>query len=375
MTIRGKSAGIIAAAILVAAAYWGWTYFFKEDPDQGLISGNGRIEATEIDIAAKLAGRIERILVDEGDFVRRGDVLAIMQTDTLVAQLREAQAQYMQARTSEASARAQIVQRESDRTAAEAVAAQRRSELDQAQRRLARSANLSRQNAISRQDFDDDETKMHGTRAALAAAEAQVAVADAAIRTAMAEAEGAKAMIAAAEATVARIQADIDDSTLTAPRSGRIQYRIAHEGEVLPAGGKLLNLVDLADVYMTFFLPEQAVGRVAIGSEVRLVLDAAPQYVIPARASYVSSTAQFTPKTVETQVERQKLMFRVKARIEPALLEKHIRQVKTGLPGVAWVQIEPDAAWPKRLALSDGHSAAAAGAGMETGEETSREAP
>jgi HlyD family secretion protein len=73
--------------------------------------------------------------------------------------------------------------------------------------------------------------------------------------------------------------------------------------------------------------------------------------VIPARISFVASTAQFTPKTVETASERQKLMFRVKARIDRELLLKHLKQVKTGLPGVAWIKLDPQAAWPAELAL------------------------
>jgi HlyD family secretion protein len=78
-------------------------------------------------------------------------------------------------------------------------------------------------------------------------------------------------------------------------------------------------------------------------------LDAAPQYVIPAKASFVADVAQFTPKTVETEEERQKLMFRIKAQIPPDLLRKHIQQVKTGLPGMAYVKLDPEAEWPKRL--------------------------
>ena len=87
----------------------------------------------------------------------------------------------------------------------------------------------------------------------------------------------------------------------------------------------------------------------ALGTEVRIVLDAAPQFVIPAEVSFVSSTAQFTPKTVETASERQKLMFRVKARIAPELLQKHLEQVKTGLPGEAWIKLDPHSAWPAHL--------------------------
>jgi HlyD family secretion protein len=102
---------------------------------------------------------------------------------------------------------------------------------------------------------------------------------------------------------------------------------------------------------MTFFLPETVAGRVALGSEVRLVLDAAPQFVIPAKVSFVASTAQFTPKTVETASERQKLMFRVRAQIDPALLQRHLAQVKTGLPGVAWLKLDANTPWPAQLTV------------------------
>ena len=102
---------------------------------------------------------------------------------------------------------------------------------------------------------------------------------------------------------------------------------------------------------MTFFLPETVVGRIALGSEVRIVLDAATQYMIPARVSYVASTAQLTPKIVETASERQKLMFRVKAQIDRELLQKHLRRVKTGLPGMAWLKLDAQEPWPANLAI------------------------
>jgi nitroreductase len=129
-------------------------------------------------------------------------------------------------------------------------------------------------------------------------------------------------------------------------RDGRVQFRVVQPGEVVGAGARVLQLADLTDVYMTFFLPETVAGRVALGSEVRIVLDAAPNFVIPASVSFVASTAQFTPKTVETASERQKLMFRVRAQIPKELLVRHREQVKTGLPGVAWLRIDPNAMAP-----------------------------
>ncbi len=159
----------------------------------------------------------------------------------------------------------------------------------------------------------------------------------------------AQSAIEAAQATVERIKADLEDSVLKAPRAGRVQYRLAEPGEVLAAGGKVVSMLDLSDVYMTVFLPETTAGRLAIGAQARLVLDVAPQYVIPAKVSFVAAEAQFTPKTVETAAERQKLVFRVKAQIDPELLRKYRTRVKAGLPGVAYVQVDPNAQWPPNL--------------------------
>lgn len=339
---------LILACVGIAA----WFYLKPDSGNPAILRGNGRIEATEIDIATKLAGRLEEVLVNEGDFVSEGQVLAKIQVVSLKAQLAEAQAQQRQAVSSVATAEAQVVARQSDKLAAEAAVNQRDSELVAAKQRLDRSENLSEGGAVAKQILDDDRAKANSAAAALSAAKAQVAAVEAAVKAAEAEVSGAKSMVEAALASIARIESDIDDCTLRSPRNGRVQYRIAQVGEVLGVGGKVLNLVDLADVYMTFFLPETVAGRVAIGSEVRLVIDAAPGRVIPAEVSYVASVAQFTPKTVETESERQKLMFRVKARIDPSLLQKHIQQVKTGLPGMAYLNIGDASEWPANLSVN-----------------------
>ncbi|MFZ5536606.1 MAG: HlyD family secretion protein [Pseudomonadota bacterium] len=347
-----KNLLLATVAIFIGLVGWGaWTLTRSSGPGEGFVSGNGRIEATEIDVATKYAGRVVDIFAQEGDFVKAGQVLAQMQIDVLKAQRDEARAQQQQAINAMAIAEAQVRMRESDLAAAQAVVAQRESDLDNAKRRLARSQTLSREGAVSIQQLDDDQAAVHNAETALAAAKAQVAAAQAAIAAARAQVTGARSAVAASAATIARIEADIADSQLKAPRDGRVQYRVAQPGEVLGAGGKVLNMIDLSDVYMTFFLPETVAGKVALGSEVRIVLDAAPSYVIPARVSFVASVAQFTPKTVETASERQKLMFRVKARIDPELLKKHLKQVKTGLPGVAWLKLDAQAQWPQHLTV------------------------
>jgi len=351
-TSTKKNLLLAAVAIFIGLVGWGaWTLTRPNGPGEGFVSGNGRIEATEIDLATKYAGRVVDIFAQEGDFVTAGQVLAQMQIDVLNAQRDEARAQQQQAINAVASAEAQVKVRESDLAVAQAVVVQRESDLDNAKRRLSRSQTLSREGAASIQQLDDDQAAVRNAEAALAAAKAQAAAVQSAITAAKAQVTGARSTVAALSATIARVEADIADSQLKAPLDGRVQYRIAQPGEVLGGGGKVLNMVDLSDVYMTFFLPETVAGKVALGSEVHIVLDAAPAYVIPAKVSFVASVAQFTPKTVETAVERQKLMFRIKARIDPELLKKHLKQVKTGLPGVAWLKLDAQAEWPQHLSV------------------------
>ena len=141
-------AAAIAAVVVVIAVVL-WIALKPSGPGAGFVSGNGRIEATEIDIATKLPGRVQNVMVNEGDFVQAGQPLAQMQIDVLDAQRDEARAQSQRAISAVASANAQVAARESDTAAAKAVVTQRESELDAAQRRLARSKSLSESHSMS----------------------------------------------------------------------------------------------------------------------------------------------------------------------------------------------------------------------------------
>ncbi|MDW5377934.1 HlyD family efflux transporter periplasmic adaptor subunit [Halomonas sp. HP20-15] len=343
---------LLFVVLLAAIGLVAWYELRPSGLGDAIASGNGRMEATEIDIATKLSGRVAEILVDEGDFVAPGQLLARMDTRTLDAQLRQAQAELQRMHNALQTALAQVAQNESTKAAAEAVVLQRRAELTAARKRYERSNTLVQRNAISRQQLDDDRAAMQSAEAALAASRAQVSAAEAAIVAARSQVVEAQSAIDAADASVAKVQADLDDSQLHADRLARVQYRVAEPGEVLASGGKVLNLIDLTDVYMTFFLPTSQAGRVALGDDVHLVLDAAPEYVIPARVSFVANAAQFTPKTVETASEREKLMFRIRARIDPQLLLEHLEQVKTGLPGMAYLKLDSKAEWPDFLQVN-----------------------
>ncbi|WP_119154592.1 HlyD family secretion protein [Caldimonas tepidiphila] len=344
LTAAAVTAGLAALAVA-------WQRAAPDGLPPGIAGGNGRLEATTIDIAAKAGGRVQAVRVREGDFVQAGEEVARIDTLALAAQLRGAEAQARQARSAQATDAALARQREQSAQTARALAAQRESELALAEKELRRTADLVARNFIAPQQLDAAQARVQGARAALSAARSQVLEAEAAIATARAQAQEGGAAIEAALANVERLQTEIADALLVAPRAGRVQLRLVNEGEVVGGGARIVSLVDLSDVTMSFYLPETAAGRVAIGSEARLVLDAAPELVIPARIDFVASVAQFTPKTVETQSERQKMVFKVRARIDPALLARHREQVKTGLPGMAYVRIA-DVEWPRHLQVA-----------------------
>lgn len=339
----------VVAAAVAAGGYYFWRYYDASALPEGIVAGNGRIEAVEIDISTRTPGRIKEILAAEGAFVEEGQILARMDTAQMEAQRRQLEAQLKRATIGIETAHALVRQRTSEEAAAQAVVAQRMAQLDAVGSKLIRSEQLASSGNLSQQVLDNDRAASLEATAALNAARAQLAATDAGISAAQAQVVDAEAAVDAAKAAIESIEADINDAVLAAPRTGRVQYRVAQPGEVLAGGGRVLNLVDVGDVYMTFFLPTAQAGRIAMGTEVRILLDAAPQYVIPAKVSFVSDVAQFTPKTVETEEERQKLMFRVKAQISPELLRKYIQYVKTGLPGVAYIKLDSAAEWPSTL--------------------------
>ncbi|MAL39560.1 MULTISPECIES: efflux RND transporter periplasmic adaptor subunit [Thalassospira] len=311
---------LIVLVVIVAVAGGGFAYWKSQQSElpDFIASGNGRIEAEEIRVATKYAGRVDEVLVDEGDTVSAGQVLARMDTAELMA--------------SQARARAEVAGAEQGIAEAEALIIQRQSELSFAQQQLARANELVKNNNISREQVDQRRADRDVAQAALSAAQAKLV--------------SAQRNVEATEAELRRIQVQIDDSVLKAPRDGRVQYRLAEPGEVLSGGGPVITMIDLSDVYMNVFLPTRQAGLAFVGNEARIMLDAAPGFVIPAKVSFVADDAQFTPREVETRSERDKLMFRVKVRIDRELLAEHIKRVKTGLPGEAYIMLADHQDWP-----------------------------
>ncbi|WP_448046376.1 HlyD family secretion protein [Bradyrhizobium liaoningense] len=319
-----NKAALLIFILLVAAGAGGVWYWWQSQQGklpEGLVSGNGRIESNQVDIAAKSAGRVREVLAQEGDLVMVGQVLARIDTTELQAQ----RAKYA----------ADVASEEASMLEAKATVAQRQAELTLKQTSLRRALTLVGTGAVSQQARDEAQSEHDSARAVLEAAQKTVTARE--------------MSIAAAKALVDQIDAQIADAILVAPVRGRVLYRLANPGEVVSAGGKVLTIVNLSEIYMEIYLPSEQVTRIPIGSQARIQFDGA-DFAVPAKVSFVSPEAQFTPKQVETRSERDKLMFRVKLRMPPSLLERHLDQVKTGTRGTGYVRLDPNPPnWPDFL--------------------------
>ncbi len=290
----------------------------------GIVKTNGRIEATQVDISAKYAGRLADFSVEEGSTVKVGQVVGRVASPEYEAELKAAQSE--------------VDRTKQTLTQAEAEIASRQSTLEFAKSEFERGSELIKTGAITQKDQDQRRRNYES--------------ADAAVKATSAQRDQALSAIRKAQAEVERIQSILQDLVLVSPRTGRVQYLLLHSGEMVAAGAPVLTVLDLTDVYMTIFLPAADVAKLEVGSEARIVLDAAPQYVIPATVSFVAADAQFTPKTVETKDEREKLMFRVKLKIDQMLLMEHFSKVKTGVRGMGIVRTNSQTPWPEDLQVT-----------------------
>jgi HlyD family secretion protein len=313
-----------ALLIVVLGAGGGGYYIWKQTHPPlpvGISFGNGRIEADEIDIATKYASRVAELMVDIGDMVTPGQVVARMDTQDIEQSLSKSEAQAQQAHRAVDEAQANLTQQGTQKVLAD-------QEMD-------RTRQLLKNGWTTQEIADQRKQQLDAAVAAYNAAQARVLVALHALEAAQHDAGFYKVQIA--------------DNTLVAPKAGRIQYRLANIGEVLSAGGKVFTMLDFSYVYMDFYLPTAEAGRVKVGADARIVLDAYPDHPIPAKVSFSASQAQFTPKTVETKTERDKLMFRIRVRIDQERLLAHSNAIRSGLPGVTYVRWDPKVGWPKNL--------------------------
>ncbi|WP_321938330.1 HlyD family secretion protein [Paraburkholderia sp. J8-2] len=321
-----KKLGWTLAAIAIVAvigAAVGWQRNQGRGLPDNVAHANGRLELARVDVAVKYGGRIVDLPVHEGDVLAAGDVVAREDSAELRAQLAAAKAARERAAGAAMRAAAQL----------DASGAQVRL----AQLEAAQAVKLFEAAQISAVERDRRRLALEGAQAGESAA-----------RAARAEAGSA---IAEAEAQIARLQVVLDDTTVRAPLAGRVEYRVVEAGTVLPAGGRVVSMLNPDDIYFTIFLPGPQAGKLAIGADARIVLDAYPGEPIAARIGYVSDDAQFTPKYVETDSERAKLMYRVKLQLPLDVARKLASRLKGGMTGEGYVRVDPSRPWPEVLAV------------------------
>ncbi len=379
---------IILAAAAAVYAYWG---FGKKPGDRILVSGN--IELNEVNIAFKTGGKLVERDADEGDPVKKGQVLARLDRDQLLAQreaqnaaLQSAQAQLAQAQTAvdwqKATLTADLEQRRADLAATEArlqelqhgsrpqelqdaraavEAAQ--SEFDRAQRDWDRAQTLHKNDDISTSQYDQYRSRWQSSDAALKQAKERLALVEAGPRSEVVEAQSAqvqrarasikvgeanslelkrreqeiatrRAEIERAKATLALIDSQLADTVAASPVDGVVLVKAADPGEVLAAGSTVLTVGDIDHPWLRGYVNETDLGKVKIGSRVRVTTDSYPGKVYNGRISFISSEAEFTPKQIQTEQERVKLVYRVKIEVE-----NPNRELKSNMPADAEIEL------------------------------------
>lgn len=388
-----KSYYILIALILAVAVAFAVYMNYKRTADttpEGFASSNGRLQLQNIDVASLRAGRVSQVLVHEGDLVEKGTPLVTLSSEELDTQLqgaeaaksqaegRKSQAQAAKARAEGAVTRAMGTKKRAEggyaRTQggvnqADAVIAAKKAQLQIALDNLNNTKALRKDNLVSIAELQQREQAYQAAKAevlAAQAAKAQAAAGGTEAQAGIAEAQSgiaeAKAAVAEAQAGINQAQAGINqaqsqinrvksiqsDMYVRAPQAGRVEYRIVEVGNVIAPGSKVVTLVDPNDVYLEIFLPTDSSNQVQIGSPARIVLDGI-KAVLPAKVSFVANQSQFTPKSVETKNEREKMMYRVKLSLDPQVASRYQTLLKGGMTAQGYVQLDPSKAWSKDL--------------------------
>ncbi len=300
---------VVPIALLSAAALW--IVLRGGDATDGTLAASGTVEATTADLGFQLAGRVLEMSADEGDAVTTGQRLALLDT-------RELQANVDAARAQEAAAAARLAElragaRPQEISAAEAAERSAAQQATTASRELERARTLFDGGAISRQELDRAETALEVAEAAQEQAMEALALLREGVRQETIEAQ--RAAVNQARAAVARAKATLDNAVVTAPFDGVVTVRHREPGETVAPGAPVVTLLDRDDRWVRIYVREDLIGRVQIGAQASITTDSWPDRTYEGRVVFIGSEAEFTPRNVQTEEERTKLVYPVKVRI------------------------------------------------------------
>jgi HlyD family secretion protein len=296
----------VAAAVLLAVVLLAC----GKPPEPKALTAAGHVEATDVHVGAKVGGRLEAFTLQEGDAIRVGQVLAQLDTTDTRLALRQAQAEREQA-AAELDLRL-AGSRPEDVAELAAQAAAARADLAGAQKDLDRMQALLDRGSGTGKSRDDARTRRDVAAARLRAAEEAAARARHGSRPQ--EIAQARARVAQADARIATLGQQIEDATVASPAAGVVTEKVAQQGELLQPGAPLCIVTDLANAWLTVYLPETDLGRIRFGQPALAVADGGQRRA--GRVTYISSQAEFTPKNVQTRDERVKLVYKVKVGLD-----------------------------------------------------------
>ena len=305
---------LVAAGLAVAigGAFLWFSPVFKSETDTGVIAASGTIDATEVAISFRVAGTLHERAVDEGSRVRAGDVLARLDTRDAAARLRQAQASVQAARARVADL--QQGARPQEIAEAKAQAGQAHANRANLEEEARRSELLYQGGAITRQRRDRDHTAAAVAADQHLAAIERLKLVQAGSRRETVNAARAQAVEAQAGAEAARIV--LEDLEVKTPIDGVVTRKHAEAGETVAAGRPVVTVTDVSKPWVRVYVPEHQIGKVRLGAPAKIRIDSFPGRDFAGRVSYIAAQAEFTPKNVQTQEERVKLVFAVNVTAE-----------------------------------------------------------
>lgn len=353
---------LLIGTIVIGLAWFFWRQETNKVPDGFLVAG-GRIEGREVNVSSRVQGRVLKLLADEGNAVKKGQILAVLDSEQIQAQVISAQENLKAARlqSEQAGYDLDYTKRNSDAAILSAMASaenvQAQLEKAKAVKQIAESnyrryLKLYRDGAVSAREFDskklDYDSSMADVNAMMQlheAAKANLAAAQSskiAIEIKQKQVEASQASVESYRGKLAELLANQKELQVQSPVDGTIITRPVEAGQVVNAVSPLFVIIDLQNIYMKIYIPEQQVGKLRLGSEARIYVDAYRDKYFAGKVTKISDQAQFTPKNVETKEERVKLVFAVEVAVEnPEGL------LKPGMPGDVILRWKEDLPWMK----------------------------
>ncbi|MDO4642641.1 MAG: HlyD family efflux transporter periplasmic adaptor subunit [Cardiobacteriaceae bacterium] len=337
--------------LLVALGAGGWWFHQHEEATAQpsyIDSSNSRLILNRIDVATLYAGRVKTVHIEDGDTVTTGKPLVTLSSEQSTGQLAAAQAATQAAQETVQRARAGVQQAKQTVARADAEVSAYRQQQKVAKLELDNARKMRRDNLVSASELTKRQADFERAVASVKAAEAARAEAQAAVAQVEAQVQEAEAGVRRAQATTDTAASADADMVVRSPVDALVEYRLVDPGNVVGAGSRVATLLDPTDVSMNLFLPNTTMSQLRVGDEARIVLDGIDA-VFPAKISFIASDAQFTPKTVETVNEREKLVFKVTLKIPRDTALRYERLLKGGMTGNGYVRSDTNQPWPATL--------------------------